>query len=235
MDYKDALKVLQELRQLPTRALEKLLDEHGFGAHRRGPLSYYLANLERYVEALFTGNSLSLKSGDRVRLKEDIVLEDPFHGWYGCKHMLKKDALATVDSVEFSSKSLTFTAALVFDLESWIDKEGVERPVSSKHTFCFRQHHLEKVSEGDEETLIFKETTLKQKLRLFSKIQNIMLEQGLIKHSFEINHRPLGKLFKSKSELTLLLKDISPYLRVPKHLGKEWKTVNLESLVQDLI
>jgi hypothetical protein len=86
------------------------------------------------------------KVGDRVRLVKDYEVTDKSHGWYHCRHFLQKGALSTIITREYENTCFTFQ--IEFDRETWISSEDkIERPVTCKHTFYFREDYLEKVED----------------------------------------------------------------------------------------
>lgn len=85
------------------------------------------------------------KIGDRVQLKSSCRINDPTHGWYGCRHFLVKGAKATVRERGYTDGQFTFM--IEFDNETWIDSKGKELPVTSKHVFHFGENSLVSVEE----------------------------------------------------------------------------------------
>jgi hypothetical protein len=110
-----------------------------------GPADFYFNKLETYVNALFT-KFAPFKAGDRVELT--VAPKTEGTGWYHCRHFLIPGAVGTVVSVVYYkwrniySGWEGFVAGVVFDRETWIDKDGVERPVQEKHSFQFRENEL---------------------------------------------------------------------------------------------
>ena len=91
----------------------------------------YLSMFERFCP---------YKIGDSVRLSKDVIVDEN-SGWWNCRHFLKKGAVATVKERGYSRGKFTFY--IEFYDETWIDRNGDERPVSSKHTFHFGEGMLE--------------------------------------------------------------------------------------------
>ena len=104
-----------------------------------GPSSYYFAKIEEYVNALF-GKYAPFKVGDRVRL---TAAPDTDNDWRSCAHFLVPGALATVNGVDYSKSR--FVADVIFDNESWIDREGVVHLAENFHTFRIGEEIMEKV------------------------------------------------------------------------------------------
>lgn len=81
--------------------------------------------------------------GDRVQLKEDINPPKD-DGWYSSRHFLVKSAIATVRACDYRNDLFFF--GLEFDDESWIDREGNVKPVTSKHIYYLSENKIERVS-----------------------------------------------------------------------------------------
>lgn len=96
---------------------------------------------------------LPVKEGDRVILLEDVKCEG---NWESCSHFLKKGEVATINSIEIYKENLFVN--LVFDNETYIDKKGIEQPVSCKHTFYFPIESVVKIKEKNrtENNFIFR-------------------------------------------------------------------------------
>lgn len=77
--------------------------------------------------------------GDRVKLiKSCDVNEDS--GWYNSRHYLIKGSKATVKGRGYRDGKFTFE--IMFDDETWIDREGCKKSVSQKHSFGFSETML---------------------------------------------------------------------------------------------
>ncbi len=94
--------------------------------------------------------------GNRVRLTltPEIVKDS---GWYFCRHFLVQGAQGTVSSVEINPSGV-LTYNVIFDHETWIDKDGKEQPPINKHTFGFKEHWLVKIQETNDRTRESKES-----------------------------------------------------------------------------
>lgn len=115
--------------------------KEGFETLQRAEPSYSMDCLLNAREQLLTRYS-PFKVGDRVQLVEDVKL-DRGSGWYHCRHFLKAGFTATVHSVSIAnSGGLRFD--LIFDDESWIDANGVVRPVPAcnRHTMTFSENNI---------------------------------------------------------------------------------------------
>jgi len=80
-----------------------------------------------------------LKIGDRVELVKNLPIEES-SGWYSCRHFLIRGAMGTVEDRGYRDDKFTFD--IIFDNETWIDREGVEREVDRKHTFSLSEDVL---------------------------------------------------------------------------------------------
>lgn len=84
--------------------------------------------------------------GDRVRLTETPEISDKVSwGWLGGKHFLVKGALATVREVNVRDDQ--FLVGLIFDDDSWVDRDGKRHPVAEKErgAYTFRERFIERV------------------------------------------------------------------------------------------
>lgn len=116
--------------------------QNGLRRMERGPVSYYLEKLTGYAELLFD-RFAPFKPGWRVALVASPKnCNDEDDGWYSCRHFLVPGATGTVESIDAGKDG--FWVCVVFDRETWIDREGVEQPVTQKHTFCLHESMLEK-------------------------------------------------------------------------------------------
>jgi len=106
------------------------------GELRKGPASYYFSKLEVMLTGLFSFAKFQI--GDRVKLAADI---DAKGGWYHCAHFLKKGEMATVVDMDYDERGFSYN--VVFDNETWIDRDGVKQPVANKHSFGLYERHLE--------------------------------------------------------------------------------------------
>lgn len=76
------------------------------------------------------------KEGDKAVLaKTPDIRPETSPGWMSSKHFLVEGALATVASVGFYDGQFRF--GLMFDNETWIDREGIQRPVDNQYVYTF--------------------------------------------------------------------------------------------------
>lgn len=96
-----------------------------------GPAYYYFEKVEGYVNALF-GKYAPLHEGDRVELirAPEIGAESR---WQYSKHFLVPGNPGIVRTVDYYDNQ--FYADVIFDRESWIDKDGIERPAENRHYY----------------------------------------------------------------------------------------------------
>jgi len=89
----------------------------------------------------FIETKAKFKVGDCVELAETpYISESTAHGWLGSKHFLIQGAKATVRDVDFRCNE--FGYAIMFDNESWKDRDGVIHPTKDKHTYFFTEGKL---------------------------------------------------------------------------------------------
>lgn len=118
--------------------LEKI--QAGLNILSGGPASYYIECVMKARELLLTKYA-PFKAGDRVELAvTPEITKHKSYGWIGSKHFLVEGAKATVLTVDIDRHDLTF--GVEFDEETWIDRDGVKRPVSRKHSYGFRAEAL---------------------------------------------------------------------------------------------
>lgn len=117
------------------------LMQEALAALSGGPFDYTLKCLLAAREALLTRYA-PFTVGDRVELAvtPKIDAETAF-GWLHSKHFLIKGAVGVVRSSDVRDDgSLAFHVE--FDDESWIDRDGNQRPVATKHVYCFGEESL---------------------------------------------------------------------------------------------
>jgi hypothetical protein len=115
------------------------LIEQGMRRLSGGPLDYYLKQLVKARELLLT-RFAPFKVGDRIILWHTPIIE-PESGWYCSRHFLVAGSLGTVKESDCDGEGrLRFYVE--FDNETWIDYDGKEQPVISKHRFCFFEQQL---------------------------------------------------------------------------------------------
>ena len=83
---------------------------------------------------------LPFQEGDRIKLTRNHPCPN---AWAHRKHFLIKGAKGVIDSIEYYNER-GFTAAVVFDKESWIDREGEVHPTTNKHTYAMEFKYLKK-------------------------------------------------------------------------------------------
>lgn len=111
----------------------------GMDQLRGGPASFTLDVLFAAYRTLTTQYA-PFTEGQRVALDSAPKLHSG-HGWWHCRHFLTPDNLATVRYVTCDSQGqLRFD--VVFDRETWLDRDGVEQPVDRKSLFSFFAHDL---------------------------------------------------------------------------------------------
>ena len=127
----------------------KLMQE-ALAALSGGPFDHALKCLIAAREALLTRYA-PFKVGDRVELAVTPKIDaETAYWWQGSKHFLIKGAAGTVRSSDVRSDGrLTFDVE--FDDESWIDRDGVRRPVDAKHTYCFGESSLARLKTTNAE------------------------------------------------------------------------------------
>lgn len=109
-----------------------------------GPFDYTLKCLLAARMALLTRYA-PFKVGDRVALAVTPVIDEKTAwGWMSSKHFLIEGALGVVRASDVRSDGQLFFD-VEFDDETWIDREGVRRPVERKHTYCFGERSLVRV------------------------------------------------------------------------------------------
>ena len=107
----------------------------------RGPLEYTVKCLVAAHKTLLTRYA-PFKVGDRIALAvTPVINKTTAYGWLGSKHFLKVGAVGVVKSSEVRSNGeLAFY--IEFDDETWIDRDGVARPMDEKSTYCFGEKDL---------------------------------------------------------------------------------------------
>lgn len=118
--------------------------QQGMDMLRGGPLSFYLEEICGAVEYLMDRYS-PIKAGDRVELIETPEISETVSwGWLSAKHFLVAGARGAVDHVECGSDGIR--VYVVWDDESWIDRDGMRRPVSRPSLYCHREVSLKNVT-----------------------------------------------------------------------------------------
>ncbi len=102
-------------------------------------------NLSQWRYTLENANSIwkrcPYKVGDLVSLvKTPEITEKKSWGWLGAKHFLKEGAIGRINEISFHDGLFFFY--VTFENETWIDYEGVERPVSRLANYSFSEHWL---------------------------------------------------------------------------------------------
>lgn len=213
---------------------------------------YHFNKLKGYARVLFDKYA-PFKDGDRIKLSQDVEVLNSTSGWYGSRHMLIKDALGTVNGVDYNAEKGWFTADVEFDIESWIcEKSGIshgpndkwlwedttltktERPVSSRHTWHFSEKYLKKVSPGDESEIIYNEPLCKKRIRIYFRVVDAMLANHIIDKEYKAyDCHKLGEYFNSTEELTKFITGNSKIrldARLP--IPVDWRTMCLEQMIR---
>ena len=105
-----------------------------------------VSSLEYELECLIEAHRLLLteyvpfKVGDRVELSQTPEIPSD-SGWACSKHFLVEGAAGEVKSSEVTSTG-NIWYNVEFDDESWVDRNGVVLPVSTKHTYHFKKELL---------------------------------------------------------------------------------------------
>ena len=100
-----------------------------------GPDTFYFGKIEIYTNALFD-RFAPFKEGDRVKI---VKAPNTNNDWRNCKHFLIKGAMGTVEDVDYRD---LFVAHVVWDKETWLDKNGNEQPVRQKHSFLMSENQI---------------------------------------------------------------------------------------------
>ena len=95
----------------------------------------YLSMFERFCP---------FQIGDRVEMLRDVEVKES-SGWYTCRHFLIRGGKATINNRGYSNGKFSFD--VVFDDETWIDGNGDEKPVHTKHTFGLNETYFRKCDE----------------------------------------------------------------------------------------
>jgi len=104
-----------------------------------GPDTYYFGKVEAYASALFD-RFAPFKIGDKVKI---VKAPNTDNDWHHCKHFLIKGAVGTVDDVDYRNN--LFVAHIVWDIETWINRDGCETPVKEKHTFLMSENQIVRI------------------------------------------------------------------------------------------
>lgn len=109
-----------------------------------GPLDYYLTEMAGAHDFMMA-RCCPYKIGDRVELAvTPNINERDSWGWMASKHFLIEGSPGVVMITECGSNGFKF--AVVFDNETWIDREGNKQPVDRKHSYYFGEKSLRKES-----------------------------------------------------------------------------------------
>jgi hypothetical protein len=119
--------------------MEKVKD--GFSMMIGGPMSFTLDCLLAAYNTLITEYA-HFKVGERVELRDTpkAALKQEC-GWWHCRHFLVPGNEGTIQHVSCGSDG-QLRYDVVFDRETWIDLDGKEQPVISKHAFCLYEKEL---------------------------------------------------------------------------------------------
>ena len=119
--------------------VEKVKD--GFSMMNSGPMSFTLDCLLAAYHTL-VNEYAAFKVGQRVELRavpKAALVRDS--GWWHCRHVLAPGNEGTIRHVLCDSDG-RLRYDVLFDRETWIDRDGKEQPVISKHVFCFFEKEL---------------------------------------------------------------------------------------------
>ena len=131
-EMKDHIDTLRE-------GMEKVKD--GFSMMNGGPMTFTLDCLLAAYNTL-VNEYAAFKVGQCVELravpKAALVLES---GWWHCQHFLVPGNEGTIRHVSCDSDG-RLRYDVIFDRETWIDRDGKEQPVISKHVFSLFEKEL---------------------------------------------------------------------------------------------
>lgn len=102
-------------------------------------------NMHQWRYTLENANSIwkrcPFQVGDLVRLtKTPEITKEKSWGWLGAKHFLIEGAIGRIAHREFHDGLFFFYVQ--FAHETWIDYQGVEKPVDSIANYCFSENWL---------------------------------------------------------------------------------------------
>lgn len=118
----------------PVKEAAKLMRE-AMSHLANGPLEFYLEEMAACYDLLMTRYA-PFKVGDRVELScTPNITPQTAHGWMACKHFLVEGSKGTVREATCGSGGFRF--GIVFDDDSWIDRDGKRHPVASRGMFMF--------------------------------------------------------------------------------------------------
>ena len=125
--------------------MEKVKD--GFSMMSGGPMEFTLDCLLAAYSTL-VNEYAAFKVGQCVELRAvPKAALDKGSGWWHCQHFMVPGNSATIQHV-FCSIDGHVRYDVVFDRETWIDMQGNEQPVISKHAFCFFEKELTQMRQG---------------------------------------------------------------------------------------
>lgn len=115
--------------------------KEGFAQLNSGPASYTLDVLLAAYTTLVSEYA-EFDVGQRVELREiPKSALDKNSGWYSCRHFLVPGNGGKIQHISCDSDG-RLRYDVVFDRETWIDQQGKEQPVISKHVFCLFERDL---------------------------------------------------------------------------------------------
>lgn len=123
--YADGLMQLSE----DMKALKKKVNFYA----SPGDFMFGMDEIVKTIRSMFD-RFCPFKVGSRVELTRTPEIGDN-SGWRGCKHFLIEGAAATVR--ERGYRDGKFTCDLMFDDETWIDRDGGKHQPREKHVFMF--------------------------------------------------------------------------------------------------
>jgi hypothetical protein len=116
-----------------------------------GPLDFYLCELAASYNLLME-RFAPFKVGDRVALsRTPNITSETAPGWMSCRHFLVKGATGTVKEANCGQGGFRF--GIVFDDDSWIDRNGKKQPTTSPGMFMFAEDALSRFAAKESSTL----------------------------------------------------------------------------------
>ena len=124
----------------------------GFKAVSKFFTSHSPKKIQELIEGLYSFAKFEVD--DRVALNATPkISEEKGWGWLGAKHFLVEGECARVCKIEWRGDLQTFCYHLMFDNESWLDKNGIPQKVSKTALYYFAENWLVKTDKIKPETL----------------------------------------------------------------------------------
>lgn len=128
---------------LESKEIQELIDTIQYTKFSFSEIVTALKAGEEYRKALL--ERAPFKRGDVVVLTETPEINDETSwGWMPARHFLIKGAVGRVDEVTYYEES--FRAGVLFDDESWIDRDGLRHPVFARSQYWFSEKWLENLT-----------------------------------------------------------------------------------------